>query len=141
MSDTLKWRLKGELFEDGSQLSNWRKIEQSDWQWQYDTHELTFDIYEHDGDYWKLYRARWVPEGTTEYVYDFGGQACRMVLVKYQTTARSPHSHRLMQAGEFEWVRTYEYDESIHRLIKAGLNSKSAKTGNRRAICESQFAS
>ena len=141
MSDTLKWRLKGELFEDGSQLSDWRKIEQSDWQWQYDTHELTFDIYEHDGDYWKLYRARRVPEGATEYVYDFGGQACRMVLVKYQTTARSPHSHRLMQAGEFEWVRTYEYDESIHRLIKAGLNSKSAKTGNRRAICESQFAS
>ena len=141
MSDTLKWRLKGELFEDGSQLSDWQKIEQSDWQWQYDTHELTFDIYEHDGDYWKLYRARWVPEGTTEYVYDFGGQACRMVLVKYQTTARSPHSHRLMQAGEFEWVRTYEYDESIHRLIKAGLNSKSAKTGNRRAICESQSAS
>ena len=141
MSDTLKWRLKGELFEDGSQLSDWQKIEQSAWQWQYDTHELTFDIYEHDGDYWKLYRARRVPEGATEYVYDFGGQACRMVLVKYQTTARSPHSRRLMQAGEFEWVRTYEYDESIHGLIKAGLNSKSAKTGNRRAICESQFAS
>ncbi len=141
MSDTLKWRVRGELFEDGSQLSDWQKIEQSDWQWQYDTHELAFDIYEHDGDYWKLYRARRVPEGTTEYVYDFGGQACRMVLVKYQTTARSPHSRRLMQAGEFEWVRTYEYDESIHQLIKAGLNSKSAKTGNRRAICESQFAS
>ncbi len=141
MSDTLKWRLKGELFEDGSQLSDWQKIEQSDWQWQYDTHELTFDIYEHDGDYWKLYRARWVPEGTTEYVYNFGGQACRMVLVKYQTTARSPHSHRLMHAGDFEWVRTYEYDESIHRLIKAGQRSKAAKTSNRRKKCESQFAS
>ena len=46
MSNTLKWRLKGELFEDGSQLSNWQKIEQSAWQWQYDTHELAFDIYE-----------------------------------------------------------------------------------------------
>ncbi len=61
MSDTLKWRIRGELFEDGSRMSDWRKVEQSDWQWQYDTHELTFDIYEHDGDYWKLYRARWVP--------------------------------------------------------------------------------
>ena len=141
MSDTLKWRLKGELFEDGSQLSDWRKVEQSDWQWQYDTHELAFDIYEHDGDYWKLYRVRWVPEGTTEYVHDFGGQACRMVLVEYQTTARSPHSHRLMQPCDLEWVRTYEYDESIHRLIKAGLRSKSAKTSNRREGCENQFAS
>ena len=59
MSETLKWRLKGELFEDGSRLSDWQKIQQSDWQWQYDTHELAFDIYEHDGDYRKLYRARW----------------------------------------------------------------------------------
>ncbi len=132
MSDTLKWRVRGELFEDGSKLANWRKLEESPWQWQYDTHELTFDIYEHEGDYWKLYRARWVPEGTTEYVYDFGGQACRMVRVKYQTTARSPHSHRLIQAGDFEWVRTYEYDESIHRLIKAGLHNKPEEMSNRR---------
>ncbi len=131
MSDTLKWRVRGELFEDGSQLSDWQLVEQTDWQWQYDTHELSFDIYEHGGDYWKLYRVRWVPEGTTEYEYDFGGQACRMVLVKYQATARSPHSHKLMQAGAFEWVRTYEYDESIHRLIKAGLRSKFAQTNYR----------
>ena len=47
MSDTLKWRVRSELFEDGSQLSDWQKIEQSAWQWQYDTHELAFDIYEH----------------------------------------------------------------------------------------------
>ncbi len=126
MSDTLKWRVRGKFFEDGSRMSDWRKVEQSDWQWQYDTHELAFDIYEHDGDYWKLYRARRVPEGTTKYVYDFGGQACRMVLIEYQTTARSPHSHKLMQAGDFEWVRTYEYDKSIHRLIKAGRRRKSA---------------
>ena len=85
MSETLKWRLKGELFEDGSRLPDWQKIQQSDWQWQYDTHELAFDIYEHDGNYWKLYRARWVPEGLTEYVRDFGGQACRMTLVEYRT--------------------------------------------------------
>ena len=81
------------------------------------------------------------PEGTTEYVYDFGGQACRMVFVEYQTTARSPYSHRLMRAGDFKWARTYEYDESIHRLIKAGLRRKSAYTSNRREGCENQFAS
>ena len=125
MNDTLKWRLKGELFEDGSRLSDWQKIQQSDWQWQYDTHELAFDIYEHDGDYWKLYRARWVPEGGTEYVNDFGGQACRMMLVEYQTTARSPHSNRLMQPCDLEWVRTYEYDDSIHRIVKAGRCTRS----------------
>ncbi len=141
MSDTLKWRVRGELFEDASQLSDWQKIEQSAWQWQYDTHELTFDIYEHDGDYWKLYRARWLLEGATEYAYDFGGQACRMVLVEYQTTVRSPHSHKLMQVGDFEWVRIYEYDESIHELIKAGTGSKVAKTSDGREGCESQFAS
>ncbi len=132
MSDTLKWQVKGELFEDGSPVSDWRKVEQSNWQWQYDTHELAFDIYEHDGDYWKLYRARWVPRGSTEYVHDFGGQACRMVLVEYQTTARSPHSHKRMQAGDLEWVRTYEYDESVHRLTKAGQRSQSEQTSKRR---------
>ena len=125
MSDTLHWRVKGELFADGSRLSDWQKIEQSDWQWQYNTHELAFDIYEHDGDYWKLYRARWVPEGGTEYVNDFGGQACRMMLVEYQTTARSPHSNRLMQPCDLEWVRTYEYDDSIHRIVKAGRCTRS----------------
>ncbi len=125
MSDTLHWRVKGELFADGSRLSDWQKIEQSDWQWQYDTHELAFDIYEHDGDYWKLYRARWIPECSTEYVNDFGGQACRMMLVEYQTTARSPHSNRLMQRCDLEWVRTYEYDDSIHRIVKAGRCKRS----------------
>ncbi len=139
MSNTLKWRLKGELFEDGSQLSNWQKIEQSAWQWQYDTHELAFDIYEHDGYYWKLYRARWVPKGATEYVHDFGGQACRVILVEYQKKARSPHSNRLMQPCDLEWVRTYEHDESIHRLIKASLRSNSAKTNNGREGCENPF--
>ncbi len=141
MNDTLKWRLKGELFEDGSQLSDWQKIEQSAWQWQYDTHELAFDIYEHDGDYWKLYRARWVPEGTTEYVYDFGGQACRMMLVEYQTKTRSPHSNKLMQPGDLEWVRTYEYDELIHRIVKAGLRKNSESQHSRRDGWQNQSAS
>ncbi len=125
MSETLKWRLKGELFEDGSQLSDWQKIDQSAWQWQYVANELAFDIYEHDGDYWKLYRARWVPEGATEYVHDFGGQACRMTLVEYTTKARSPHSHKLMQPCDLEWVRTYECDDSIHRIVKAGRCKRS----------------
>lgn len=125
MSDPLRWRVKGELFADGSRLSDWRKIEQSDWHWQYDTHELAFDIYEHDGDYWKLYRARWVPGGSTEYVNDFGGQACRMMLVEYHTKARSPHSRRLMEPCDLEWVRTYEYDDSIHRIVKADRCTRS----------------
>ena len=117
-------RVRGELFEDGSRLSDWQRIEQSDWQWQYDTQELAFDIYEYDEDYWKLYRERWVPDGAAEYVYDFGGQACRMMLVEYQKKARSPHSHRLMQPDDLEWVRTYEYDEFIHRIVKAGRRTR-----------------
>ncbi len=120
MSDTLKWRVRGELFEDGSRLANWCKLEESPWQWQYDTHELSFAIYEHDGQYWKLYRARWVLEGATEYVYGYGGQACRMAKVEYKSRAHSSHSKRLMEAGDLEWVRTYEVDEDIHRVVKAG---------------------
>ena len=45
-------------FEDGSRLRDWTRIESSPWHWQYDTHELAFDIYEHAGGYWKLYRTR-----------------------------------------------------------------------------------
>lgn len=121
MTDTLLWKVRGEVFEDGSPLQDWVKIDAGrDWHWQYDTHELNFEIYEHDGQYWKLYRARFVPEGLTEYAYDFGGQACRMVLVEYRCQARSPHSSRLMRQGEHEWIRTYEFDETIHYVVKAG---------------------
>lgn len=121
MSDTLQWSVRGERFSDGSLLRDWVKIQESGvWHWQYDTHELTFDIYEHDGQYWKLYRARFVPMGGDDYAYDFGGQACRMALVAYSRQSRSPHSSRLMRPGEQEWVRTYEVDESIHAVIKAG---------------------
>ena len=79
-------------------------------------------IYEHDGQYWKLYRARWVMPGDTEHEIRFGGRACRVALVAYKTRSRSPHSARLMQKGDLEWVRTNEVDETIHRLIKAGSN-------------------
>ena len=121
MKNTLQWTIQGQKFEDESMLRDWVKIEESGvWHWQYDTHELTFHIYEHDGQYWKLYLARGVPEGTTEYQYDFGGQACRMALVAYKTRARSPHSRRLMQENDLEWVRTYEVDEAIHQVVKAG---------------------
>ena len=120
MIDTLKWRIEGEEFEDGSRLIDWQGIEQSPWLWQYDDHELMFAIYAHAGQYWKLYRSRWIPEGTTEYQYGYGGQACRMALVDYTRSARSPHSGRLMQADDQEWVRTYEVDTSLHRVIKAG---------------------
>lgn len=121
MTNTLQWTIRGQKFEDGSKLRDWVKIEESGvWHWQYDTHELTFHIYEHGGQYWKLYLARWALEGKREYKYDFGGQACRMTLVAYKMPARSPHSSRLMQENDLEWVRTYEVDEAIHRVVKAG---------------------
>ena len=122
MTDTLQWRVRGVSFEDGSTLAeDWRKVHESGtWHWQYDTHELTFDIYEHDGQYWKLYRVRFVPEGAGDYAYDFGGQACRMALVRYRRRARSPHSSRLMAAGAEEWVRSYEVDEALHEVLRAG---------------------
>lgn len=124
MTNTLQWTVVGEQFEDGSMLKNWRKIEESrHWHWQYDTHELAFEIYEHDAQYWKLYRIRYVPEGESEYAYGFGGQACRMVLVVYKSRSRSPHSRLLMSAGDREWVRTYEVDETIHTVVKVGKNS------------------
>ncbi len=122
MKETLRWTIPGEEFEDGSKLEDWRRIESGPWHWQYDSHELTFDIYEHDGQYWKLYRARWVMPGGTEHEYRFGGQACRMALVDYKMRSRSPHSARLMHQGELEWVRTYEVVETLHRVIKAGRN-------------------
>ena len=121
MKDTLGWAVRGDAFEDGSKLRDWVKIDEGGvWHWQYDTHELTFDIYEHDGHYWKLYRARFVPEGGQDYAYGFGGQACRMALVEYKARARSPHSAKLMQNGDREWVRTYEVNEAIHTIVKAG---------------------
>ena len=44
MTQTLKWRIKGEEFEDGSKLAGWTRIESSLWHWQYDDHELAFGI-------------------------------------------------------------------------------------------------
>ena len=121
MSNTLGWRTRGVSFEDGSRLENWRIVHRSGvWMWQYDTHELSFDIYEHDGQYWKLYRARVAKDDGTGYVHDFGGQACRMALVRYRRGAKSPHSSLLMKERAVEWVRTYEVDETIHEVLKAG---------------------
>lgn len=121
MADTLQWAVYGETFEDGSKIGDWEKIvEGGVWHWQYDTHEMTFDIYEHDGQFWKLYRARYATESDSGYAYRYGGQACRVVLVNYIRRARSPHSQMLKQPGDIEWVRTYEVDERIHRVVKAG---------------------
>ncbi len=121
MKDKLAWAIKGETFEDGSRLADWVKVYQdSDWHWQYDTHDMTFAIYEHDGQYWKLYHARYVNIGEKDYTYDFGGVACRAVEVEYLDTARSPHSSMLKQKGDLEWIRTYEFDPAIHDVIRAG---------------------
>ncbi len=127
MRNTLPWRIRGKSFEDGSNIADWRKIDTSPWQWQYDTHELGFNIYEHAGEFWKLYRIRFVPQDATEYQYDFGGQACRMALVEYKSRTRSPHSSRLMDDGDLEWVRTYEVDETIHTVIRSGQANKKSE--------------
>lgn len=122
MTDTLQWRHRGIDFSDGSRLADdWQLIEESgEWHWQYDTHELSYAIYEHDGQYWKLYRARFVPDGDDAYAYDYGGQACRMALVQYKRRAKSPHSSRLMAEGSEEWVRTCEVDRTLHDVVRAG---------------------
>lgn len=122
MSDTLQWRRRGLDFEDGSRLTeDWQLVYESDrWDWQYDTHELSFSIYAHDGQFWKLYRAPFVPEGGADYDYGFGGQACRMALVRYRPRAKSPHSSRLMAQGSEEWVRTYEVDLALHEVLRQG---------------------
>ena len=122
MTDTLQWTLPGVRFENGSLFADdWRKIDETgEWHWQYDTHELTFEIYEYDGQFWKLYLLRFLPDDATDYVYGFGGQACRMALVRYQQKAKSPHSSKLYEAGDEEWVRTYEVDPDIHEVIKSG---------------------
>jgi len=126
MIDKLAWNVKGETFIDGSQLRDWQKIYQSpNWHWQYDTHELTYAIYQHDGQYWKLYLGRYVLPGTTEYTYDYGGIACRVLLVLYRIKSRSPHSATLKLQSDQEWIRINEYNPDIHKVLQAGqINSK-----------------
>ena len=121
MKNTMRWRVPGHQFEDGSALADWKKIESTVWHLQIESnYEMTFDIYEHDGQFWKLYQGRWVVEGTVKYMYRYGGQACRMTQVEYKQTARSPHSGLLKEAGELEWVRVYEVDDRIHTIVQAG---------------------
>jgi hypothetical protein len=115
---TLQWELYGLEFEDGSKLEDWTKIEKSPWHWQYDNHELTFNIYEHLGQFWKLYLSRWVLKDTNEYQYRYGGQACRMAKVQYKLSSRSPHSGIIKEKGELEWVRIGEVDEKIHKVLR-----------------------
>lgn len=124
MNDKLPWAVKGQSFADGSRLSDWVQIYASpDWHWQYDTHEMTFAIYEHDDQYWKLYCGRFVEPGATDYTYDYGGVACRVVLVEYLQTGRSPHSAMLKRKGEEEWIRTNEFDPALHKLLRSSEHS------------------
>ena len=121
MRDTLGWKVQGKSFADGSQLSDWQEVFVSNqWHWQYDSHELSFVIYQYDGQFWKLYHARYVQPGETEFSYGFGGQACRMVEVEYTEDAKSPHSNMPKRKGETEWVRTYEYRASWHKVVRQG---------------------
>ena len=121
MTDKLAWQDRGRSFVDGSRLADWKKVFQSErWHWQYDTHELTYAIYAHDGQFWKLYHSRYVEPGRLEYTQGYGGVACRVVEVRYTTLARSPHSSLLKSPGDLEWIRTSEFDSRIHELVRAG---------------------
>ena len=56
MKNTLRWRIPGQEFEDGSQLKDWHKIESTSWHLQFESnYEMTFNIYQHDG---QLRRSR-----------------------------------------------------------------------------------
>ena len=118
--DKLPWLVPEEVFVDGSKVSDWTKIESFPWVPQEQGYELTFEIYEHDGQFWKLYKARWKEPGGIEYRYSYGGQACRMAKVRYTRQATSPHSHEPKQRGDFEWVRVEEVDATIHEVLRRG---------------------
>ena len=113
----LRWRIQDREFEDGSQLKQWRRIENTTWIPQPDGYELTFSIYEHAGGFWKLYRARLrTHEGS--YANSYGGQACQVAEVRYRRDAISPHSSDSKLVGECEWVRVEEVDPTIHDVIR-----------------------
>lgn len=121
MTDTLGWITEGGQFQDDSLLSDWEEIYTDDkWHWQYDTHELSYSIYKHDGQFWKLYNARFVKPGDDKYSYGYGGQACRMVEVQYTKDARSPHNTMLAKAGSREWIRTSEFDPKFMTAVTVG---------------------
>lgn len=136
MNEKLGWSVRGETFVDGSHLTDWIKIYQSEvWHWQYDTHELRFAIYRYDGQYWKLYQSRYVEPGDDVYSYGVGGVACRVIEVRYLKKGKSPHSARLREAGDLEWIRTDEFDPALHDIVRTGEASEKygapyqAKTG------------
>ena len=121
MKNTMQWQIPDQEFEDGSRITDWKKLEDGAWHPQFErNYEMKFDIFEYDGQFWKLYQARWVADGTFQYHCRYGGQACRMSQVQYQKMTRSPHSGLLKKAGDLEWVRVYEVDEQIHKVIQAG---------------------
>ena len=85
LKDKMHWAVKDQVFEDGSMVQEWEKIEGSPWIPQDEGYELSFDIYRHHDQFWKLYIARWIPEGAAEYAYAYGGVACRIAEVRYKT--------------------------------------------------------
>ncbi len=114
----MHWRIRGREFEDGSPLSSWIKIEGSSWIPQIGGCELSFNIYKHDGHFWKLYVTRWKLDGRAESEYTYGGRACRVAQVKYRASAKSPHSGVEKARGELEWVRVEEVDPEIHAVVR-----------------------
>lgn len=119
--DKLPWLVPNEVFLDGSKIQDWRKIESYPWTAQNQGHDLSFDIYEHDGQFWKLYRARAKTADGRRGSCFYGGQACRMAEVRYTTEAVSPHSFQQKRKGEVEWVRVEEVDAAIHEILRRGI--------------------
>lgn len=120
VKDKLHWAVRDQIFEDGSKVQDWDRIEGSPWVVQDDGYELSFDIYRHDGRFWKLYIARRSPRGRSEYDVTYGGVACRVAEVRYKIDAVSPHSRVLKKRGALEWVRVGEVDEDIHTVTRKG---------------------
>lgn len=121
MSDTLAWIETGVRFRDGSLLDDWEEIYRDEtWHWQYDTHALSYSIYKHDGQFWKLYRVRYARPGDKGYVYSYGGQACRMVQVEFTENAVSGHDNCVMGKGAQQWIRTYEFDSRVMKPLTVG---------------------
>ena len=59
MKNTLRWRIPGQEFEDGSKLADWKKIDNSPWHLQFESsYEMIFDIYQHDGHRYTAVKRR-----------------------------------------------------------------------------------
>ncbi|MEM8510241.1 MAG: hypothetical protein AAF717_20575 [Bacteroidota bacterium] len=118
---TMPWKIQDSVFDDGSTLKDWKLLESYPYKKKQGAAEWFFDIYLYKDNYWKLYKCR-IEVEKGDYVYTYGGQACRMSKVEYLENAISPHSHLLFKKGNEEWVRVSEVDEDIHKTLVKGID-------------------